>query len=100
SQSGTLTVQQARGPYAFGDYPRGNGDVRVPNIFNEDVSIIRNFHIVESASLQLKAELLNAPNRHIFSVPNNPNPLDTNFGIINSTIDAQRVVQFTLRLNF
>ncbi len=97
--SGT-TVQDARGgAYILGDYPRNNGDARAPNYFNEDFSVIRNFHIVERVSLQLKGELLNAFNRHIFSVPD-ANPYDSNFGQVTSTIDQQRVVQFTLRLNF
>jgi len=96
----TTTVQQARGgPYFLGDYPRNNGDARSPNFYNEDFSIIRNFHLFESATIQLKAELLNAFNRHIFSVPD-ANPYDTNFGQVNNTIDVQRIVQFTLRLNF
>lgn len=94
------TLLQTRGYYAFGNYPRNNGDARVPNFYNEDVSIIRNFHLTEAAFFQLKAELLNAPNRHIFSIPNNTSPLDANFGVINSTIDQQRIVQFTLRFNF
>ena len=96
----TVTVQQARGgAYFFGDYPRNNGDARAPNYFNEDFSIIRNFHLVERATIQLKGELLNAFNRHIFSVPN-ASPNAANFGLVNGTIDAQRVIQFTLRLNF
>ncbi len=94
------TVQQARGgAYYLGDYPRNNGDARSPNFLNEDFSIIRNFHLFESAQIQLKGELLNAFNRHIFSLPD-ANPYDTDFGLVNGTIDAQRVVQFTLRLNF
>lgn len=95
-----VTVQQARGgAYYFGDYPRNNGDVRADNYFNEDFSIIRNFHLFESASLQLKGELLNALNRHIFSIPNTA-PNDPNFGVVTGTIDQPRIVQFTLRLNF
>jgi hypothetical protein len=96
----TTTVQQARGgAYYLGNYPRNNGDARAPNYFNEDFSIIRNFHLFESATLQMKGELLNAFNRHIFSVPDTA-PYDANFGLVNNTIDAQRIVQFTLRLNF
>jgi hypothetical protein len=54
-------------------------------------------------SLQLKGELLNAFNRHIFFIPNSSggsSPNDPSFGIVDSTIDTPRVVQFTLRLNF
>ena len=87
------------GTYYFGNYPRTNGDARAPNYYNEDFSIIRNFHIFESSEIQFKSELLNAFNRHIFSVPDAA-PNDANFGLVNGTIDSPRVVQFTLRLNF
>ena len=72
---------------------------RAPNYYNEDFSAIRNFHFTESAFLQLKAEFLNAFNRHIFSVPN-ASPNDANFGVVNGTIDSPRIVQFTLRVIF
>ncbi len=95
-----LTVRQERGgTYYLGNFPRTNGDARSPNYYNEDFSVIRNFHIKESVSLQLKGELLNAFNRHIFSIPDTA-PNDANFGLVNGTIDSPRNVQFTLRLNF
>ncbi|MFL6415834.1 MAG: hypothetical protein ACJ74Y_09220, partial [Bryobacteraceae bacterium] len=100
SQASNVTVQQTRGgAYIFGDYPRTNGDARSPNYYNEDFSLIRNFRLVERAMLQIKAEFLNAPNRHIFSVPNT-NPTSANFGVVNGTIDSQRIIQFTMRVNF
>ena len=107
AQGSSVTVQQARGGgYVLGNYPRNNPDVRTPNYYNEDISIIRNFHLVESATLQLKAELLNAFNRHIFAIagpfppPTDASPNDPNFGVVNTTLDQQRIVQFTLRLTF
>lgn len=94
------TIQTARGgAYFFGNYPRNNGDARAPNYYNEDFSVLRNFTLYERATLQLKAEFLNAFNRHIFSVPD-ANPYDSTFGQVNSTIDQARVIQFTMRLNF
>ncbi len=100
SQNSNVTVQQARGgAYTFGNYPRNTPYARAPNYYNEDFSAIRNFHFTESVFLQLKAEFLNAFNRHIFSIPD-ANPNDSNFGVVNNTIDTPRVVQFTLRLNF
>ncbi len=96
----TVTVQQARGgAYYFGDYPRNNSDARTPNFYNEDFSVLRNFALYERATLQLKAEFLNAFNRHIFSAPN-ASPYASTFGQVTGTIDAARVVQFTMRLNF
>jgi hypothetical protein len=93
-------ARQARGgAYEFGDYPRVNGDARALNYYNEDFSIIRNFKLYEPVTLQLKGEMLNAFNRHIFNRPN-ANPNDADFGLVNGTISAPRAVQFTLRLNF
>jgi hypothetical protein len=95
-----VTVQQSRGgAYYFGDYPRNNGDARSPNYYNEDFSVLRNFAIHERLTFQLKAEFLNAVNRHIFSVPD-ANPYDATFGQVNSTIDQQRIIQFTGRITF
>ena len=78
--------------------------------YNEDFSIIKNMplHFTESAKLQLKVELLNAFNRHVFSAPDT-NPYSPTFGLIipsgqwsgsSGTVDQPRMVQFTLRLNF
>ncbi len=96
----SLTVRNARGgAYQLGDFPRNNGDTRGPNYYNEDFSVIRNFRIKEALSFQIKAEFLNAFNRHIFSVPDTF-PNDPNFGLVTGTIDVPRVVQFTGRITF
>lgn len=103
SAGSTETVQQARGgAYMLGNLPRLLPDAFGPHYYNEDFSIIRNIHLFESASLQFKAELLNAFNRHIFAVADtiDNGPYDPNFGVVNSTIDSPRTVQFTMRLNF
>ncbi len=107
AQGSKITMQQARGgAYYFGNYPRNNGDARNPNYFNEDFSLIRNFHITESVYIQAKGELLNAFNRHIFAVADAAptGPYDPQFGRVTGTIDgfgfAQRILQVTLRLNF
>ncbi|HZS55231.1 MAG TPA: TonB-dependent receptor [Bryobacteraceae bacterium] len=96
----TTTIQQARGgAYFFGDYPRNNGDARTPNYYNEDLSVLRNFAMYERFTLQLKGEFLNAFNRHIFSAPN-ASPYASTFGQVTGTIDAARIIQFTMRLTF
>jgi hypothetical protein len=103
SANSAETVQQARGgAYALGNMPRLNPEAFSPHYYNEDFSIIRNFHLFESASLQIKAELLNAFNRHIFAIADtiDNGPYDANFGVVNSTIDSPRIVQFTARINF
>jgi hypothetical protein len=103
AQGSTVTVQQARGGgYILGNYPRNNPDAFGPNYYNEDLSVLRNFHLFESATLQLKGEFLNAFNRHIFAVPDAADtaPYDPNFGVVNSTLDSPRIIQFSMRLNF
>ena len=100
SKNSATTVRSARGgTYYLGNFPRNNGDTRGPNFLNEDFSVIRNFRLVERASLQIKAEFLNAFNRHIFSIPET-GPTNGNFGLVTGTIDVPRVVQFTARINF
>lgn len=100
AKGSNVTVQQARGgAYYLGDFPRNNPDARGPGYINEDFSLIRNFHLFESAELQLKAEFLNAFNRHIWSIPD-ASPYSATFGKVTGTIDQQRIVQFTGRINF
>ena len=79
--------------------PRTLGDARTWGYKNEDFSIIRNFRIKEPVTFQLKAELLNAFNRHVFSV-GNQSPNDPNFGLVTSTIDSPRNIQFVFRILF
>ena len=86
-------------PFRLGNFPRNNTDARTWGYRNEDFSIIRNFRLREPVSFQLKAELLNAFNRHIFSA-GNQSPNDPNFGLVTSTIDTPRNMQFTFRINF
>jgi len=87
------------GAYRLGDYPRVNGDARMKPYLNEDFSVIKNMHVFETASLQFKAEFLNAFNRHVFATPD-VSPFSPNFGLVTGTIDSPRSIQFTLRLNF
>ena len=87
------------GTYRFGNYPRVNSDARMQPYYNEDFSIIRNVRVKEQVTVQLKAEMLNAFNRHIWARPDT-GPNGPNFGLVTSTINTPRNVQFTLRVNF
>jgi len=86
-------------PFSLGNFPRNNTDARTWGYRNEDFSLIRNFRIREPITFQLKAEFLNAFNRHIFSA-GNQSPNDPNFGLVTGTIDTPRNIQFTFRVNF
>ncbi len=86
-------------PYRLGNFPRTNSDARTWGYRNEDFSIIRNFTVREPVTIQFKAELLNAFNRHIFSV-GDQGVTSPNFGLVGGTIDTPRNIQFLLRVNF
>jgi hypothetical protein len=73
--------------------------VRTPAYYNEDFSILKNTTIQENLTFQLKFELLNAFNRHAFSIPG-LGANDNLFGVPNGTINTPRNVQITGRINF
>lgn len=85
--------------FVFGNMPRITGEVRSHKYLNEDFSIIKRLNLAESQSLTLKAELVNAFNRHVFGRPD-AGPADGTFGATGSTVDSSRKVQFALRYQF
>ncbi len=88
------------GRYQFGNGPRVL-DARIPNYMQEDFSIIKRFVFFESLKGELRGELFNAFNRHIFGGPSDTNPYDGfNYGRVTGTQDAPRVVQFQARIDF
>jgi hypothetical protein len=87
------------GAFSLGNMPRVSGEVRTPAYYNEDFSILKNTPIHEAVVFQLKFELLNAFNRHIFTIPDT-NPNDPLFGVPNNTVNTPRNVQVTGRINF
>lgn len=86
--------------FQFGNEPKVI-NARIPNYYQEDFSIVKHFPIHESINAELRGELFNAFNRHIFGGPYDDSPYDSvNYGYIGSTQDAPRVVQFQLRINY
>jgi hypothetical protein len=87
------------GAFTLGNMPRVTGEVRTPAYYNEDFSILKNTPIHENVVFQLKFELLNAFNRHTWSIPDT-GPNDILFGVPNGTLNTPRNVQITGRINF
>jgi carboxypeptidase family protein len=85
--------------FVFGDMPRITGEARSQKYFNEDFSIIKRLRFSESRNLTLKADLVNAFNRHVFSRPD-AGPADSTFGAVFGTVDGSRKVQLALRFQF
>ncbi len=66
---------------------------------DEDLSIAKRFHMTEAVQAEIRVELLNAFNRHIFGVPDS-NPNDLAFGNVTGMADTQRQIQLTGRIRF
>jgi hypothetical protein len=84
-------------PGTWGDV--GRNTVTGPGIFNFDVSIIRNFRINSSKSIQFRLEAFNALNQPIWSDPGTTLSQPT-YGQINSTRKPMREVQVGLKFVF
>ena len=67
---------------------------------NEDLGAIKYWHIGEGISLQFRAELLNAFNRHHFADPNTSLGNATTFGYVTGLTGTPRNVQFGLRMGW
>ena len=89
-------------PIVFGQLSRVTG-FRMANYDEEDVNLVKRFNIREAVNLELRADAFNIANRHVFAEPYNlgPQPNNpTNFGFVNGTVDAPRLVQLEMRLRF
>ena len=97
-----LNLPSARngGAFAFGNIPRVTGEIRNWPYYNEDFSITKNVPIRERLTFSLRLELLNAFNRHVFSIPDTEPNDGSNFGHPTGTIDTPRNVQILGRLTF
>lgn len=70
-----------------------------PAWWNFDASLIKDTHITERTSLQLRAEFFNVMNHTTFGTPNGGLG-GTNFGLSTYTETTERQIQFGLRLTF
>lgn len=91
-------------PIRFGTLPRVTG-YRMDPYNEEDVNLAKDFHLVESATFQLRCDAFNLFNRHVFAEPYNLNPnpnagANNTFGYVNSTADSPRVLQMEFRATF
>lgn len=85
--------------FTFGNAGRALPDVRGPGVRNWDLSIFKNFRLMEGKKLQFRSELFNAFNTPQFDFPNSNlnNPL---FGTISAQANTPRQIQFGLKLLF
>ena len=95
-------------PYTFGN--AGRNILTGPGLVDWDFSLIRNFRLWESKTLQFRAEMFNILNRPNFTLPN-ADWSSTSFGVIGNTVQPiageasggpgdPREIQFALRLTW
>ena len=83
--------------YTFGD--AGRNILTGPGLTNTDLGLSRIIPIKERMKLEFRAEAFNIFNTPQFALPNLTIGTST-AGIITSTVNAQRELQFALRLSF
>ncbi|MFL6464729.1 MAG: hypothetical protein ACJ73N_10015, partial [Bryobacteraceae bacterium] len=84
-------------PFTFGNSGRNN--VRSDATKNLDLSLVRRFPIKEQMGFEFRADAFNLTNTAIFNAPNSTlgNP---NFGVVTSTRNSPRQLQFALKFLF
>jgi hypothetical protein len=71
-----------------------------PNFVNTDFSVIKHFPFRESMRVDFRAEFFNFFNHAQFAQPGADINSPSTFGIINSTVNNPRVIQFALKMAF
>jgi hypothetical protein len=85
--------------FVLGNTSRTSPDLRAPSRKNLDASIFKNFHVMERANVQFRAEAFNATNHPTWNSPGTTVNASSGFGQITSA-SAQRVMQLALKLSF
>ncbi|MSV29502.1 MAG: hypothetical protein EXQ52_12290 [Bryobacterales bacterium] len=84
-------------PFTFGNVGPRAPDIRSDGTRNWDVSLFKDFRIVERLRLQFRGEFLNAFNTPRFGNPNT-NVTSSSVGVITSQANAPRQIQFGMKL--
>lgn len=86
-------------PFSFGDEGRVDSQLRGEGVDNWDLSIGKDTKITERVTAHFEGEFLNAFNRVQFGPPG-LQVGSSLFGVVSSTLNSPREVQFALRLIF
>jgi len=85
--------------YNYRTFPTQFNNLRADATNNFDLTITKNFPIVERLRLQFRGDIFNVLNHPLFAAPN-LSPTSSSFGTITSTTNQPRVIQMALRLTF
>lgn len=84
--------------YTFGTEPRN--DLRTPHVTNLDASVEKDFPWSEGKrEVQFRTDFFNTFNEVAFAKPDST-VTDSTFGITTSTANTERLIQFSLKINF
>jgi len=95
----TACFVQPPTPFSFGDEGRVDSKLRGEGVDNWDLSLAKDTSITERIHAHFEAEFLNAFNRVQFGPPG-LQVGSSLFGVVSSTLNNPREVQFALRLQF
>jgi hypothetical protein len=85
--------------FTYGNAPATEPDIRTPGIDNTDLSLLKNFRIVEKVKAQLRFESFNVFNRVQFGSPGTQVGT-TSFGVITAQQNQPRKLQVALKIIF
>ncbi len=98
-----MTAPCSFAPFAFGDIPRETEAITGPKYLAEDVSLLKNFHLTEKLTFQLKGEAFDVFNRHRMGIPD-LQPRDSyqaiGFGVPGAVDYGPRTMQVTGKVSF
>jgi len=90
---------QTIGPDLIGSAPRFLSNYRGPSIINEDMTLVKDFHVSESKRLQLRLEAYGVTNSPQWGNPNTSFALNSSFGQITSA-GGNRSVQVAAKFYY
>jgi hypothetical protein len=83
--------------FSFGTFPR-NG-LRSDRYKDWDFSLFKSFPIYRESTVQFRAEAFNVTNTPVFAAPGNSVGAPT-FGVVSTTSNSPRQLQFAVKLQF
>ncbi len=85
--------------YQLGNAARSYNDLRAPNMYNENLGLVRRIKAGEKVTLMLRGEFTNVLNRVVFGPPSG-NASSTSFGRVSSQANTPRQGQVSFRADF
>ncbi len=92
-------AHRGSGAFSLGNLPRNTAAVRTPAYFDEAFTINKYIPVREAIGADLRLDVFNAFNRHVFGKPDS-GVNDLNFGQITGLSDSPRSMQIELKIHY